>query len=113
MCTDMTQPRDDKDGGGTRSPNATAATGDHTKHRNLKLTTPLDFFEDGGYCATIPIEGSRGNELFRNKKLLVGLQEMWPGSKRCRFCLSTTELAACPWGPGGDYAVCATCREKS
>jgi hypothetical protein len=48
ICTDRTQPRDDKDGGGTRSPNATAATGDHTKHRKLKLTTPLDFFQRVG-----------------------------------------------------------------
>jgi hypothetical protein len=45
MCADMGQPRNEMDGGGSRSPNATVNTGDHTKHRNLKLTTPLDFFQ--------------------------------------------------------------------
>ena len=53
---------------------------------------------------------------YRNKKLLVGQRSKWPGSGNCRFCLSTSELevcqqADCPWG--GDYAVCAACREKS
>jgi hypothetical protein len=48
MCVDMGQPRNEMDGGGSRSPNATANTGDHTKHRNLKLTTPMDFFSGWG-----------------------------------------------------------------
>ena len=48
-----------------------------------------------GYSLLIPVEGFRGNELFRNKKLLHGLKEKWPGSQKCRFCQSTTELKVC------------------
>jgi hypothetical protein len=71
-----------------------------------------------GYSLLIPVEGFRGNELFRNKKLLHGLKEKWPGSQKCRFCQSTTELvvcpqADCPRGPSADYAVCSKCREES
>ena len=71
-----------------------------------------------GYSLKIPVEGFRGNELYRNKKLLHGLKEKWPGRQKCRFCQSTTELvvcpqADCPWGPSGDYAVCSKCREES
>jgi hypothetical protein len=42
-----------------------------------------------GYSVAIPVDGFRGSELFRNKKLLHGLKEKWPGSEKCRFCMST------------------------
>ena len=50
----------------------------------------------GGYSVVIPVDGSHGSELFHNKKWLVGLKEKWPGSERCHFYLSTTELVVCP-----------------
>jgi hypothetical protein len=49
-----------------------------------------------GYSLKIPVEGFRGNELYRNKKLLHGLTEKWPGRQKCHFCQSTTELVVCP-----------------
>ena len=53
MCVDMTQPRDEKDGVGSRSPNATASTGDHAKHRNLKLTTLVDYYQRVGVARVV------------------------------------------------------------
>ena len=84
---------------------------------------PVEKFEgcEGykGYSVEIPTDGAHVTELYRNKKLLpVGLKEKWPRTEKCHFCLSTMELAFypgadCPWGPGDDYAVCATCHDIS
>ena len=79
MCVDMGQPRDDKDGGGDRSPNATANTGDHTKHRNLKLTTPMDFFQRVG-VTRVPGRAQRIGRMDYSRfyrQLLLAWREWW------------------------------------
>jgi hypothetical protein len=79
MCVDRTMPRKEMDGNGSRSPNATANTGDHTKHRNLKLTTPLDFFQRVA-IARVPSRAQRIGRMDYSRfyrQLLLALREWW------------------------------------
>ena len=79
MCVDMTMPRPEIDGNGSRSPNATASTGDHTKHRNLKLTTPLDFFQRVA-VARVPGRAQRIGRMDYSRfyrQLLLAAREWW------------------------------------
>ena len=72
-------PRKELDGNGSRSPNATASTGDHTLHRNLKLTTPMDFFQRVA-VARVPGRTQRiGRMDFSRfyRQLLLAMREWW------------------------------------
>jgi hypothetical protein len=79
MCVDMTQPRNEMDGAGSRSPNATANTSDHTKHRNLKLTTALDFFQRVAVARVLGRTQRIGRMDYSRfyRQLLLALREWW------------------------------------